>query len=215
MLKIERGSVQGYKELDVPFQLLKKAEESKKLAIMLPGAGYTTSAPLFHYATEVFLNRSFDVLEVNYQYKNSAYDEFSTEELGEAIKQDVKTVLDQVLEDSAYEDFYVVGKSLGTIAMATEMKRSAFKLAKAIWLTPLLHRDDVYFAMAKSRHTGLCFIGDKDPIYIKEQYAQLENNPNIAYTLLSGANHSLEFEDDPLKSIDVLKDVISEIQNFK
>lgn len=214
MVKIERGNVRGYKEMDVPFQLIKAAEKTKSLAILLPGAGYTTSAPLFHFSTEVLLNRSFDVLEVNYRYKEAAYDEFSMEELSITIKQDVKTVLDYVLADSPYEEFYIIGKSLGTIAMSTELKRTVFKRAKAIWLTPLLQREDVYFAMAKSHHTGLSIIGDKDHFYDEELYAQLENNPNITFKVIAGVDHSFEFEGDALKSIDALKEAITEIQNF-
>ncbi|MGI2328351.1 alpha/beta hydrolase [Planococcus sp. YIM B11945] len=214
MLTINRGSVQGYKEMDVPFLRLSKEENAKGLAVLLPGAGYTTTAPLFHFATEVFLKRSFDVLEVNYQYKNEAYDDFSMEELSEAVKQDVKTVMDLVLTDSSYETFYVVGKSLGTIAMCTELTRPELKRAKAIWLTPLIHREDVFNAMARSPHTGLSFIGDKDPVYDEFRYTQLEFNPNIDFKLIAGVNHSMEFSDNPVGSIEVLKEIISDIEKF-
>ena len=77
MLKINTDSVKGYKEIGVPFTLISKEENSKNLAIFLPGAGYTVQSPLFHYSKDIFINKSFDVLQVKYQYNEKAYEEFS------------------------------------------------------------------------------------------------------------------------------------------
>jgi len=66
------------------------------LAIILPGAGYITQAALLYYSTGLFLHKSFDVLQVNYQYKNKNYEDFTMEEIVKAINFDVKTVLDDV-----------------------------------------------------------------------------------------------------------------------
>ncbi|TWT00490.1 alpha/beta hydrolase [Planomicrobium sp. CPCC 101079] len=214
MPKFEKGTVQGYKGMQVPFEFIKTEEGTNSLAILLPGAGYTTSSPLFHYSTEAFLNRSVDVLEVNYQYNNEAYDEFSMEELSEAIKHDVKTVLDQEIEGSSYEHFYLIGKSLGTIAMSTELQRPAFRDAKAVWLTPLFQRDDVFQAMLHSPNEGLCFIGDADRCYIKDRYEQIENKPNISAKLFSNVDHSLDSRDGVMESIGALECVINEIRKF-
>lgn len=213
MASLNKQKISGYKEMEVPFILLSQAEHSKSLAIILPGAGYTTQAPLLHYSTEVFLNRSFDVLEINYQYNNEAYEDFTMEELSLAIQWDVKTVLDQVLENSSYENFYIVGKSLGTIAMVSEMDRKIFEDAKWVWLTPLIQRDDILEAMIRSKN-GLSFIGDQDRCYTEERHNRLNHNPSITCQLIPGVGHSLEFEGDISKSLDILKDVITEIETF-
>ncbi|MDN7242457.1 alpha/beta hydrolase [Planococcus sp. N028] len=214
MLKIEQRSIQGYKGMEVPFQYIKNESESKSLAIMLPGAGYTTDSPLFHYSTELFRNRSVDVLEVNYQYKNKEYDDFTMEELSEAIKYDVKKIFDQELSNTPYENFYIIGKSLGTIAMSSELQRPLFKNAKVVWLTPLFQQDDVFQAMLASTHKALCFIGDADRWYIKERYDQVMNKPTMTSKLFSAVDHSMDCHNDVSGSIDVLKSVISDIQNF-
>ena len=67
MLNTINSSVMGYKQMSVPYTVLKIEEDSKNVAIFLPGKGYTVKSPAFHYATELFLNKSFDVLQVNYQ----------------------------------------------------------------------------------------------------------------------------------------------------
>ncbi|WP_245827573.1 alpha/beta hydrolase [Paenisporosarcina indica] len=204
----------GYKGMSVPFTLLSIKENSDNLAIFLPGAGYTVKSPVFHYSEDLYLNKSFDVLQVNYQYNDKIYDDFSKEELSEAIKYDVRTVLDQVLMDTSYKNFYLIGKSLGTIALSTELSRDMFKDAKIVWLTPLIHREDVLKAMVASNHKGLCFIGDNDRCYSEERYNQVTSNPNIVSRLFDKVNHSLEYDNNPVESIDVLKNIIHDMKHF-
>lgn len=214
MLKINSEQIIGYKEMAVPFTLLSNNDHSKNLAIFLPGAGYTVKSPVFHYAEELYMNKSFDVLQVNYLYNDKSYDDFSMDEISEAIKYDVKTVLDKVLGDTSYENFHLIGKSLGTIALSTELSRGIFKDAKIVWLTPLIHRDDVLEAMVTSTNKGLCFIGDNDRCYTEERYNQVTNNPNIAARLFSKVNHGLQYDSNPVESIDVLKDIINDMNHF-
>ena len=200
--------------MSVPFNLVSKEVDSKKLVVFLPGAAYTVQSPAFHYSQKIFLDKGFGVLQINYRYNDKDYDEFTMEELSDAIKFDVKTVLDEFLKDTSYEEFYLVGKSLGTIAMSSIIDRNMFKGANIIWLTPLLHRDDVFEAMVKSENRGLCVIGDNDRCYVEERYNQLKAKPNIMATLLPNVNHSLEYDQNMVESIDVLKSLINDIQEF-
>lgn len=212
MLNIEKKTVKGYKEIDVPFTILNKENNFKNIAIILPGVGYTSQAPLLHYSTGVFINKSFDVLQLNYQYSINDYVDF--DEISEAIKWDVKNVLDYILSNKTYENFYFIGKSLGTIAMSSVLNRETFQNAKAIWLTPLIQREDVFHAMVKSENKGLCIIGDKDPCYTEERYLKVVENTNITSRLIPNANHSLEYDENTVKSIELLKSVINDIEQF-
>lgn len=214
MLRVNRDSVLGYKEREIPFSTLSTVEDAKELAILLPGAGYTVQAPLLHFSTGVFLNKSFDVLQVNYSYIDKFYDEFTIEEIDQAIKHDVKVVIDKALANKAYENYYLIGKSLGTIAMSSELKRDVFKEAKAVWLTPLLNQEDVFEEMLNGSNSSLCFIGDNDHHYNAERYAKLANNENLATRLFPDADHSLQYADDPVNSIDILKNIVKEINEF-
>ena len=213
-MKIFTDQAIGYKELSVPFTLLSNEENAKNLAIFLPGAGYTVKSPVFHYSQDLYLNKSFDVLQVNYLYNDKIYDDFSMEELSEAIKYDVRTVLDQVINGSTYENFHIIGKSLGTIAMSSELSRDIFKEAKVVWLTPLIHRNDVLEAMVTSNHKGLCFIGDNDRCYTEERYNQVKKNPNIVTRLFANVNHGLQHNNNPVESIDVLRNIIHDMNHF-
>lgn len=64
-MKLIRGSVKGYKGLTVPYNFIQNEGKSKILAIFLPGAGYNSTAPLFHFIEEGYLNSGYDVLRVD------------------------------------------------------------------------------------------------------------------------------------------------------
>lgn len=213
-MKAINNKVVGYKEIEVPYTVVLTEDYTKKLAIFLPGAGYTTKSPLFHFAEEIFLNQNYDVLRVNYQYTDKAYDEFTMKELDEAILHDVRLVISEALKGRNYQEFYLVGKSLGTIAMGAEMKRPEFSEAKAVWVTPLLNREEVLNTMVNSKNPALCYIGDKDRYYSPGAFELLKTNPNLDATLLPDINHRLDCDTDALKSIDALKQIIAGIKNF-
>lgn len=214
MMKIRTNSIRGYKEKTIPFTLLSKNEGSRSLAILLPGAGYSVQAPLFHYATGLFLNRDMDVLQVNYQYNDAFYESFTMEEITKAIIHDVRVVIDQAINTNDYDTYYLVGKSLGTIAMSTELKRDVFHSAKAIWLTPLLQRKDVSDAMITCKNKSICLIGDADPCYKEDLFKEVNENPLFTTWLISDVDHALQYREDVLGSIDVLKNVIDTIEQW-
>jgi len=90
-----------------------------------------------------------------------------------------------------------------------------FKDAKVVWLTPILQNDEVFNAMVNSNNKGLCISGEKDSFcFIVERFEVLKNNPSLILRVVDGGNHSLELDKDPIKSIEMLKSVISEINEF-
>lgn len=214
MVKIFKNTAPGYKEIPVSYQLFKQKEPSKKLAIMLPGRGYTVQGPLFHYSTGVFLNKGYDVLHLNYNYNTEESDSMELDEHIEQIHVDVHSVLDQALSEHSYDKYTLIGKSLGTIALAAIIHRDEFSDANLIWLTPLLQIDLVYNKMLSSFQPGLCVIGEEDPCYIKERFDTFASVEYMTAILIPGTDHSLNYADKPVESIDVLKRVITEISNF-
>lgn len=208
------NSVTGFKGLEVPYRFIKHEKTSNQLAIFLPGEGYTNSRPLFHFTEDVFKNQSIDLLEIDYQYKEKAYDDFSMEEICEAVQYDVTQVLESVLAEASYDQYYFVAKSIGTIGLSAVINKPEFENAKIIWLTPLLIRDEVLEAMIHSQHSALSFIGTNDRNYVVPRYERMIQNPNIASSLIPHINHGMQFEADTLGSIDVLKKVIGDIESF-
>lgn len=207
-------SIIGFKGLEVPYRFLKHEKKSNQLAIFLPGEGYTNNRPLFHFTEDVFINHAIDLLEIDYQYKEKVYNDFSMEEICEAVQYDVTKVLESVLSETSYDQYYLVAKSLGTIGLSAVINKPEFKNAKIIWLTPLLIRDEVLEAMVQSQHSSLSFMGTNDRNYDVPRYERMIQNPNIISSLIPHINHGMQFEADTLGSIDILKNVIGDIESF-
>lgn len=194
----------------ISFSLIEQKEESNNLVIILPGAGYTTQAPLLRFTTGIFYNKGFDVLHINYTFNRQELSVLSEED----FTRDVQHVIDHAIKDKNYSNFYVVAKSIGTVALSYLLDHTMFKEAKVVWLTPLLQRDDVFHALVNSNHKGLCIIGDKDHCFIVDRFEKLKDNPNLSFKIVDGGNHSLELDEDPIKSIELLKSVMIDISEF-
>lgn len=205
MIQNENGSSKS-----IPYSLIEQKEETKNLVIVLPGAGYTTQAPLLRFTTGLFYNKGFDVLHINYTYNRQELSELHEED----FTRDVQLVIDHAIKNKNYNNYYIVAKSVGTIALSNLLNHTMFKEAKVVWLTPLLQKDVVFNAMVNSDHKGLCMIGDKDSCFIVERFESLKNNPNLLLKVINGGNHSLELDEDPIKSIDLLKSVMIDISEF-
>lgn len=212
MIQVVTSTVTGVGGIEIPYSLMQHETTSSQLAILLPGFRYSTDAPMFHFSTSLLLERSVDVLEINYEYYREQYDEI--EDIDEIVRKDVATVVDHVLSNHTYEQFYLIGKSLGTIAMVTELKRPIFQDAFAIWLTPLIQRDDVRETIVSSETPRLVVIGDRDHCYTESRYKEISDVPLLTSVLLPDVNHSLEREHDTLGSLAVLTQVIDAINRF-
>ncbi|WP_250886851.1 alpha/beta hydrolase [Bacillus sp. SM2101] len=196
--------------MTIPFRLIEQNEEAKNLVIVLPGAGYTTQAPLLHFTTGLFYTKGFDVLHINYTFSSQEMSDLSEIDFAKGVQ----VAIDNAIKNKTYSNCYVVAKSIGTIALSYLLENKMLKDVKVIWLTPLLQRDDVFNKMVNSDNKGFCIIGDKDSCFIVERFEKLKNNPNLILKVVEGGNHSLELDGEPIKSIEVLKHIISDIDEF-
>ena len=206
--------VKGYQQRSIHFSITGRSSDAARLAILLPGGGYTTQAPLFHYASSMFLDASIDVLKINYRYNDEFYDDFSWEELTKAVNHDVNAVLDHALSDKGYRQYVFLGKSIGTLCMESILNRDDIEEAKAIWVTPLLKEESVTDTLAQSKYPSLCIIGDKDPNYIPERLERIKRNPLVTARLVPNMHHGLEHEGHILDSVDMLKSIIKDMKDF-
>lgn len=215
LVTVGKYEIDGYKQSNIAYSMIKQKKGSTKLAIILPGMGYSVHKPLLHFATNLFIDKGYDVLHVNYNYLlNEVYKEYSPEEKDECIQQEVKKVIDKVLNEKNYYEFLLVAKSIGTIPISNELlTRDEFNNAKAIWLTPLIHNTHLYERMKHCQHQSLYIIGDQDHCYVKDRFDKLANEEHNSCVLLKGADHSLE-EREILPSIENLMVVFKAIEVF-
>ncbi|MBS4172731.1 alpha/beta hydrolase [Bacillus sp. FJAT-49736] len=209
-MKIIRDSaISANKE--VPFTFFKNENQTDSLAIILPGVGYTAQAPLLHYSSGIYRNKGYDVLQVNYHYSPETISFISDEE----FTADVQSVLDKIWLKNSYNNYTVIAKSMGTIALPYLLDQPTFTSANVIWLTPLLKRSNIVHTLLTKSNRGLCIIGNQDPHYLPETFEKVKSNTNVIRMLINGVDHGLEDESDLMKSLHVLKEVMMKIKDFE
>jgi hypothetical protein len=200
----------------IPYLWIRGKKPNKRICIMLPGLGYTTKQPLFHYATNLFADNGMDILHINYRFmENKHFAKLSKIEQEQWMYEDVQAVVNEVLKTTNYEQCFLLSKSIGTIPMAIEWKQRNFiHNPVGIWLTPLLKEDQVFDTLLKTDIPSICVIGDQDQHYLEERILLLENNSLISTLVIPNANHSLEVNGDILATIEAMKLIMKRINEF-
>lgn len=212
MPTVQTNHVTGYLNSDIAYTLIQpESSTTNRLAILLPGMGYTTEAPLFRYTIGLLLEAGYGVVEVHYRYQDKKY---AGSDIEEAVRVDVGRVIDSIRSTHKHTSYLFVAKSLGTIALADQVKRDIFKQAKSIWLTPLVHLDDVYETLLTSHHDALVLMGTDDRFYVADRLNEIQSNPKIETILKPSLNHSLEYADDSLQSILVMHELMKAVKRF-
>lgn len=190
--------------------IIKHEDPSEKLAIILPGLGYTVLGSLLHYPAQLAFSHGYDVLKIQYQYDPT----LSFDDVVSSLYEDVPQVLETVLQSHSYSDYCFIGKSLGTYAMDSVLQQSDFQNAISIWLTPLLQEDPVYLSMTARSAPGISFIGSADTCYVKDRYQAL-NDSSIQMNLIPDANHALELSHSQAnENLAILMGILNKIDHF-
>lgn len=184
--------------LDVTFRYTHKVTfyqgSNDRTAVLLPGRFYTPNHPLLYYSRNVLLVQGWSVEEVWWNPEDLTSDE--------TVKRRVETVLEGVASSTSV----VVGKSLGSLAMPSVVKRGL----PAIWLTPLFNRPELVAASNNIVAKTLLVGGTADDSW----------NGNIARASgqqvleLPGADHCLEIPGNPLASVRLLKELVATMTLF-
>lgn len=216
MYEIIENDVVRNEYSSIPYLWIRSKKPNTRICIMLPGLGYSTQQPLFHYATNLFADNGVDILHINYNFvKNKQFAMLSKTEQEQWMYEDVKTVVNDILKNSNYQQCFVLSKSIGTIPMAMEwMQRNFMQNPVGIWLTPLLKEDLVFKTLLNTDIPSLCVIGDQDQHYIDERISLLEKNKLISTLVFPNANHSIEVNGNILATIEAMKVIMKRIQEF-
>ena len=181
---------------------------NKKLAVILPGTGYTPFMPLLFYATTLAEEKGYDICSVDYCpifSEAKARGETDMNAVTEKAYEFAAAKLDAIRYDE-YETVVLIGKSLGTIIgarYATERRRSVDQ----VWYTPVPEA----FECASGNIAA--FMGDHDPVMNAEEARKKAVDKHISLHVWPDANHSLA-TGNVLRDIEILKDVMTVTGDF-
>ena len=174
--------------------MLQHEGDASRCAVLLPGVRYFSQAPLMWFAREQTQARGWSVVEVDERAPDD-------QEPFDWMRGQARHALDSA---SGAELVVVIGKSLGSVA-------ATLVSGPAVWLTPLLIRDEIVEALGSATAPTLLIGSDADPTW---NAGKAPDNPALEVVELAGLDHSLQVTGDPLASLDVLRDVTARVGAF-
>ncbi len=212
MLSIESINIPGSGGEPVPNTFFRQPRGTSYLAVVLPGLAYTCRAPALYYPTLLLLDRfGADVFWVEYDYFwRAGFSDLPEREQDRRLFADTDAALRTALSRGPYERLILVGKSLGTLAMAHLLATDATPPGKveAVWMTPLLSEDSVRERIRERGVRSLAIVGTADPEYASEALVGVE------HLAIEGADHGLEMRGDVWGSFRALERALKAIEAF-
>ena len=182
-------------------------ENIKKLAVILPGIGYTCDRPLLYYSGKLAQGLGWEVVRVPY----GGFPEKVRGDL-EKMRQSADMALSQTeemlknIDWDQYGQILFIAKSVGTVVAAAYAH--AHKIpCRHILFTPV----EATFAVPVKN--AVAFHGTADPWAATETLKRLCREANVPLHITENANHSLE-TGDVLLDIRNLQTVMKQAEAF-
>ena len=207
-------SIAGYEGQPVPNTFIRQRDATSHAAIILPGLGYTAQMPLLFYVSEMLLTQNADVLQVNYNYID-AFRGLDNATQHQWLAADSDATYRALIAQRSYTHLTVIGKSLGTLAMAHLFTTHTFPVhTTALWLTPVLTNAAVREQIASFASPSLLAIGTADSYYDPGTLAKIGETPTRKFLIVEGADHGMNVGDDVIQSIQALETTMRAIRTF-
>ena len=185
---------------DIKATLMSNSGSSGRLAVVLPGAGYSCKQPLLYFAIQVLLQKNFEVLAIDKVYgEDPNWTKLSTLELALKVVEEDSHVLFAEIHKK-FEIDAVLGRSLGTYAIACGLERKVLNPKQIVWQTPSLNGK--WNIINDCGVRGFAIIGTAD-----ERFAAAKPFLPQESLIVDGADHGMEIPGDPVRSIEILKQV--------
>ncbi len=216
MYSIEALNILGHQKEAVPNTFFRQKAETRHLSIVLPGFGYTSHMPVMYYPCLALLSRGADVLRAEYNYSKLAdFMALSQDERRRQAADDVSAIYAAAIRQREYDTITLVGKSIGTTSMGHLITSvSGFPELQCLWLTPVLKSERLLSQIKQVGHRALFVIGTADTYYDKGTLDDLVKVTGGDSIVIEGADHSLEIDGSPIKSLQALERIMIGIERF-
>lgn len=181
---------------------------SGRVAVVLPGSGYSPAHPLLEFGRQSLLQHGWTVQQVWWDQPRDLQDDDDTLEW---VRQQATAVLDAEVDA---ERLLVLAKSLGTLASPVVAERGL----DAIWMTPLFSMPDSIEAIGTNAAAGarqLLIGGLSDPAWDSKCANELESREaSIEVVEFADATHFMHVPDDALRSVEIQLGVSRAVDAF-
>ena len=163
-------------------------KETKSIAVLFPGIGYTCDKPLLYYSEKLMRERGYEIVRV-------PYGNFPPNVKGDAAKMyqcflNAREQAEDLLAEvdwSGYSDIVFFSKSVGTAVALSYASGHGLK-ARQVLYTPL----EETFRLPLNPEETIAFHGTGDPWASTEEIVRVCGEKGIPLYLTKKANHSLE-----------------------
>ncbi len=208
--------IKGYQGQPIANTFWRQDYTADHLAVLFPGLGYTADMPLLYYPARLLVNRGAEVLSVQYGYNhNPGWKDASDSDQTRWLVEDSKACLEAALAQHPYKRLTLIGKSLGTMAIARLLEEVTLpEQIGCVWLTPVLRDDTLRRRLLKGPHRGVLGIGSADPYFDPAFIQQLQLASHLRVMVVEHADHSLEIPGHLLTSLTIMSSLVREISQF-
>lgn len=208
-------SIKSYWNAELKSKVIENGSDT--LAVLVPGIGYTCDRPLLDYSKRLMIQLGFDVLPISFGFQVAGktidlseeykYITQGTKEFG-YMYNETKELINMSLKEK-YKNIIFVAKSVGTLISSLLNKDFSDRNIINIDLTPIDGTME-----AGIYEDSLTFYGTKDPRISLETVSKIKKIKGVSLFKIEDANHSLNIENDVLKSIDIVKYVIEKEKEY-
>lgn len=169
-----------------------------KVAVVLPGAGYTADRPLLFWSTEILAEHGWHVEVVRWKVDEKAQQDpygFAAQAAEQAFA--ATPLASQRL---------IVAKSFGTMAIPWAEKTKT----PGIWLTPILTDPKIRRTLAQTTKQDLMIGGSADEFWDGGRKSETAGT----FVDIPNANHSLQVPNNWRASLEVHSEIFAHIDEF-
>jgi dienelactone hydrolase len=215
MHTIRSLAISGFHGRSLTNHFFRQDGDSDWLALVLPGMGYSVAMPLLYYPTLLLLDLGADVLQVSYDLdREPAYQRAAPDMQRRWLAEEAAAAYAAGQGQRAYRRVTLIGKSLGTLAMADLLPQMRAERTECVWLTPLLRHPDLRAAIHQHPYPSLFAIGTADPLYDPALLDDLRHATSGETLVFEGADHSLLVGGDLEGSLSIMERLIGALRGF-